>query len=200
LFFAWAQARLRPCEKTKDRCCKAAVRDLISFNSIPLNGISQSSLPLSKKDTCIFCCFIGLVFLDVKSITKDNLMIIDVITWLYKTRITTDEESQIRLSAVLLKLIEKYKYNTVCISKGTLFPVFSNQKMNAYMKEIADLCGIKKHLTINSARHTFVTTDTIANNMSIESLSKMLSHESIKMTHKYSRIVDKLMKEDMSKL
>jgi site-specific recombinase XerD len=72
--------------------------------------------------------------------------------------------------------------------------------MNAYLKEIADLCGIKKPLTMHSARHIFATTVTITNNMSIESVSKMLGHKSIKMTQRYSRIVDKLLKEDMQKL
>jgi hypothetical protein len=78
--------------------------------------------------------------------------------------------------------------------------VFTNQKMNAYLKKIADLCGINKPLTTYSARHTFATTITIANNMSIESVSKMLGHTSIKMTQRYSRIVDRLLKEDMGKI
>lgn len=152
------------------------------------------------KDTYIFCCFTGLAFSDVKTVTKENLMNIDGVTWLYKNRVKTDVESRIPLSTVPLKLIEKYKDNPICISKGTLFPVFTNQKMNAYLKEIADLCDIKKPLTTHSARHTFATTVTIANNMSIESVSKMLGHSSIKMTQRYSRIVDKLLKEDMQKL
>ncbi|HLO59207.1 MAG TPA: site-specific integrase [Bacteroidales bacterium] len=152
------------------------------------------------KDTYVFCCFTGLAFSDVKTVTRNNLMSIDGITWLYKKRVKTDVESRIPLSAVPLKLIEKYKENPICIIKGTLLPVLSNQKMNAYLKEIADLCDIKKPLTTHSARHTFATTVTIANNMSIESVSKMLGHTSIKMTQRYSRIVDKLLKEDMQKL
>jgi len=72
--------------------------------------------------------------------------------------------------------------------------------MNAYLKEIADLCGINKPFTTHSARHTFATTVTIANNMSLESVSKMLGHRSIKMTLRFSRIVDKLLREDMQKL
>jgi integrase len=152
------------------------------------------------KDAYLFCCFTGLAFSDVKTVTKDNLMNIDGVTWLYKRRVKTDVESRIPLSMVPLKLIEKYKDNPTCIEKGTLFPVFTNQKMNAYLKEIADLCSIKKPLTTHSARHTFATTVTIANNMSIESVSKMLGHTSIKMTQRYSRIVDRLLKEDMGKL
>jgi len=72
--------------------------------------------------------------------------------------------------------------------------------MNAYLKEIADLCGINKPFTTHYARHTFATTVTIANNMSLESVSKMLGHRSIKMTLRFSRIVDKLLREDMQKL
>ena len=79
-------------------------------------------------------------------------------------------------------------------------PVPSNQKMNAYLKEISDLCGINKKLTTHAARHTFATTVTLANHVSMESVSKMLGHKSIKMTQRYSRIVDKLLQNDMEKL
>jgi site-specific recombinase XerD len=72
--------------------------------------------------------------------------------------------------------------------------------MNAYQKEIADLCGIKKKLTTHAARHTFATTVKLSNHGSIESVSKMLGHTSSNMTRKYARIADKLISEDMQKL
>ncbi len=76
----------------------------------------------------------------------------------------------------------------------------TNQKMNAYLKEIADLCGLNKKLTTHAARHTFATTVTLSNHVSMESVSKMLGHTSINMTRKYARIADKLISEDMQKL
>jgi len=72
--------------------------------------------------------------------------------------------------------------------------------MNAYLKEIADLCCINKKLTTHAARHTFATTVTLSNHVSMESVSKMLGHTSINMTRKYARIADKLISEDMQKL
>ena len=79
-------------------------------------------------------------------------------------------------------------------------PVLTNQKMNAYLKEVADLCGITKNLTTHCARHTFATTVTLANGISMESTSKMLGHSSIKMTMKYARILDSTIGQEMNQL
>ena len=78
-----------------------------------------------------------------------------------------------------------------------LLPVISNQKLNAYLKEIADVCGIKKKLTFHLARHTFATTVTLSNGVPIESVSKMLGHTSLKTTQIYAKVIDKKLKEDM---
>ncbi|WP_414617427.1 site-specific integrase [Dyadobacter sp. 32] len=83
---------------------------------------------------------------------------------------------------------------------GRLLPVLSNQKTNAYLKEIAELCRINKHLTFHLARHTFATTVTLTNGVPIESVSKMLSHTSIKTTQIYAKIVDRKISDDMNTL
>ena len=72
--------------------------------------------------------------------------------------------------------------------------------MNAYLKEIAELCGINKELTYHIVRHTFATTATLSNGVSIESVSKMLGHKSIKTTQHYAKILDIKVSEDMSML
>lgn len=72
--------------------------------------------------------------------------------------------------------------------------------MNAYLKEIADLCGIEKELTYHIARHTFATTVTLSNGVSIESVSKMLGHKSIKTTQHYAKILDSKVSQDMGNL
>ena len=79
-----------------------------------------------------------------------------------------------------------------------MLPVLSNQKMNAYLKEIADIAGITKNLTTHAARHTFATTVTLANNVSIENVSKMLGHKTIRMTQHYARILDSSIDRDMT--
>jgi site-specific recombinase XerD len=76
----------------------------------------------------------------------------------------------------------------------------SNQKMNAYLKEIADLCGIEKNLTTHTARHTFATTVTLENDVPIESVSKMLGHTKISTTQLYARVKEKKVSKDMKKL
>ena len=101
---------------------------------------------------------------------------------------------------VAQQILDKYKANPECIRKGVLLPVLTNQKMNSYLKEVADLCGITKNLTTHCARHTFATTVTLANKISMESVSKMLGHSSLKMTMKYARILDSTIGQEMNQL
>ncbi len=70
--------------------------------------------------------------------------------------------------------------------------------MNAYLKEIADLCGIHKDLTFHVARHTFATTVTLTNGVPIESVSKMLGHKKLQTTQHYAKILDKKVSQDMN--
>ena len=97
-------------------------------------------------------------------------------------------------------LIEKYKNHPYCLEKKVLLPVLSNQKMNAYLKEIADVCKMDKNLTSHIARHTFATTVTLNNDVPIETVSKMLGHSSITMTKIYAKLLDKKVGRDMAHL
>ncbi len=78
--------------------------------------------------------------------------------------------------------------------------MLSNQKINAYLKELADLCGIAKSFSFHVARHTFATTVTMMNGVPIETVSKMLGHKNINSTQHYARIVDQKVGEDMELL
>jgi len=111
------------------------------------------------KDLFIFSCYTGLAYIDSSMLTPDNIEIgIDGRKWLFKNRQKTDIASRIPLLPAALAIIEKYKdHPKVCLS-GKLLPMLSNQKVNAYLKEIADVCGIKKEITFHVARHTFATT------------------------------------------
>lgn len=86
------------------------------------------------------------------------------------------------------------------LPEGQLLPIISNQKTNDYLKEIADIIGINKHLTFHTARHTFATTVCLTNGVPLESLQKMLGHTSIKTTQIYAKIVDTKLCEDMNNL
>jgi len=119
-------------------------------------------------------------------------------SWIRKERNKTKNMCNIPLLKPALLILEKYQ--SFPFPKVRLLPVLSNQKMNAYLKEIADVSGIKKNLTTHCARHTFATTVTLANNVSIEIVSKMLGHSSIKMTQQYARIMNKSIAQEMAKV
>ncbi|QCX38618.1 site-specific integrase [Aureibaculum algae] len=151
------------------------------------------------RDIFIFCCFTGLSYSDVKKLTKSNLVLgIDGEMWIKTFRTKTDTPSNIPLLPTAMAIINKYKNHQEVINKEVLLPVLSNQKSNAYLKEIADLTGITKNLTTHLARHTFATTITLSNGVPIESVSKMLGHKSLKTTQHYAKILDRKVSEDMA--
>jgi site-specific recombinase XerD len=150
------------------------------------------------KDIFLFSCFTGLAYIDVKKLTKNNITIgIDGEKWIYTNRQKTDTRSNIPLLPMAEEIIAKYKEHPQCVNEGKLLPVLSNQKMNAYLKEMADLCGINKELTFHIARHTFATTVTLTNGVPIESVSKMLGHKNLRTTQHYAKILDRKVSEDM---
>ncbi|UMB54235.1 site-specific integrase [Lutibacter sp. A64] len=150
------------------------------------------------KDVFIFCCFTGLAYSDVKKLSKDNIVIgIDGERWIKIKRTKTDTRSNIPLLPTAQSLIEKYADHPDIENDNRLLPVLSNQKMNAYLKEIADLCEINKNLTFHLARHTFATTVTLTNGVPIESVSKMLGHKSLRTTQHYAKILDRKVSDDM---
>lgn len=120
--------------------------------------------------------------------------------WLSTSRKKTEQPVRIPILPKAWEIIEKYKANARALAKGTVFPVISNQKMNSYLKEIADLCGIQKNLTFHLARHTFATTVTLLNGVPLETVSKMLGHSKITTTQIYARVVEKKVSEDMQSL
>jgi site-specific recombinase XerD len=150
------------------------------------------------KDIFVFACFTGLAYIDVKQLTLSNISLgIDGGKWIFTHRQKTETASRIPLLPIPEELIQKYADNPQCLNENKLLPVLSNQKMNSYLKEIADVCGIKKDLTFHIARHTFATTVTLTNGVPIESVSKMLGHTNIKTTQHYAKILDKKVSDDM---
>jgi integrase len=153
------------------------------------------------KDIFIFCCFTGLAYADVKKLSINDVVIgIDGQNWIKTKRTKTDTRSNIPILPIPQAIINKYKVYQASLDTDLLLPVLSNQKMNAYLKEIADICGINKNLTFHLARHTFATTVTLTNGVPIESVSKMLGHKSLKTTQHYAKIIDKKVSEDMNAL
>ena len=153
------------------------------------------------KDLFIFSCYTGLAYIDTMNLTAGNIVKgIDGNDWLITSRQKTDTDVRIPLLPQAEELIKKYHNHPKAVNYGTLFPVISNQKMNAYLKEIADLCNINKAITFHIARHTFATTVTLSNGVPIESVSKMLGHTTIRSTQVYAKVVEQKLSEDMQNL
>jgi len=150
------------------------------------------------KDIFLFSCFTGLAYADVRKLSTRNIGIgIDGERWIFINRTKTDTRSNIPILPIASAILEKYRDHLQVAIQGKLLPVLSNQKMNAYLKEIADLCGINKELTFHIARHTFATTVTLSNGVPIESVSKMLGHKNLKTTQHYAKILDLKVSNDM---
>ncbi|MCF0039676.1 site-specific integrase [Dyadobacter fanqingshengii] len=152
-------------------------------------------------DIFLFCCYTGLAYADVFKLKRSEIIDgSDGEKWIVIKRQKTDSPSRIPLLPQALFIISAYNEHPQCIAQDRLLPVLSNQKMNSYLKEISDLCGIKKQITFHLARHTFATTVTLTNGVPIESVSKMLGHRNIKTTQLYAKIVDKKISDDMRRL
>jgi site-specific recombinase XerD len=150
------------------------------------------------RDMFVFSCFTGLAYIDVFNLSKANIIIgIDGEKWISTHRQKTESASKIPILAVTQMIINKYENHPQCLSNNKLLPILSNQKMNAYLKELADLCNINKELTFHIARHTFATTVTLTNGVPIESVSKMLGHKDLRTTQHYAKVLDKKVSEDM---
>lgn len=153
------------------------------------------------RDMFVFSCFTGLAFIDVYNLTKSNIIIgIDGEKWISTHRQKTESTSKIPILPVTQMIIDKYKNHPQSNNEERLLPILSNQKMNAYLKEIACVCGIEKDLTFHIARHTFATTVTLTNGVPIESVSKMLGHKNLRTTQHYAKILDRKVSEDMALL
>ncbi|HWR93747.1 MAG TPA: site-specific integrase [Flavobacterium sp.] len=150
------------------------------------------------RDIFLFSCFTGLAYIDVFNLTKSHINIgIDGEKWIFTHRQKTESTSKIPILPITQMIIDKYANHPQSDNQERLLPMLSNQKMNAYLKEIADVCLINKELTFHIARHTFATTVTLTNGVPIETVSKMLGHKNLRTTQHYAKVLDKKVSEDM---
>ena len=153
------------------------------------------------KDIFLFSCYTGLSYIDITKLTMDNIgMDFDGNQWIETERQKTKTALKIPLLNQARDILKRYQGHPKTVHSKTLLPRYSNQKLNSYLKEIADFCGIKKHLTFHIARHTFATTITLTNGVPIETVSKLLGHTKLATTQIYARVVDKKVKDDMAML
>ena len=151
------------------------------------------------RDVFVFSCFTGLAHCDVEALTEDNIVTEeDGSVWLRTHRKKTKTAVNVPLLEIPQMIIAKYR--GLKKKQGKLLPINSNNCSNLYLKELADLCGIKKNITYHMARHTFATTVTLTNGVPIESVSKMLGHKHIRTTQIYAKVINDKAAEDMSRL
>ncbi len=155
------------------------------------------------KHCFLFSCFTGLAYTEIKNLKSENVVLgIDGHKWISIIRQKSKENNKCNVPILPFAqdILDKYADHPIVQTKGFLLPVPSNQKMNSYLKEIADLCGITKNLTSHIARHTFATTVTLNNGVPIESVSKMLGHSSLKTTKIYAKLLDERISKDMQNI
>lgn len=166
-----------------------------------LRAILAKEMPVKRlelvRDLFVFSCFTGLAYVDLANLNQSDIITINGRKWIKSKRAKTSVPINVMLLDIPLQLITKYDGDPRC--GGMVFPMISNQRMNSYLKEIADICGINRNLTFHLARHTFATM-TLSKGVPIESVSKMLGHTNIKTTQIYARITDKKIENDMNEL
>ena len=177
----------------------------VALTETELRAISEKEFSTSRltlvRDIFLFSCYTGLAYIDIKKLKRSDIVIgVDGEKWVITNRQKTDKTSRIPLLQPAITIQQKYETDRNGIQNDLVLPVLSNQKMNAYLKEIADVCGIHKELSYHIARHTFATTVTLSNGVPIETVSKMLGHTNLKTTQQYAKILDLKISKDMLNL
>ncbi|WP_461632507.1 site-specific integrase [Labilibaculum euxinus] len=178
-------------------------RDFLTLDE--LRRLEQKDIELERlstvRDIFTFACYTGLSYADISKLEKAHIQKRDDGNyWILINRTKTKTECKIPLFENSLQILNKYNFYPEALLKGRVLPVGSNQKLNSYLKELAEICGITKNLTMHMARHTFATTITLSNGVPIETVSKILGHSSLKITQIYARVLESKISEDMGQL
>lgn len=178
-------------------------REFLSENE--LSNLETYYFPIERlervRDLFVFSCYTGISYADIITLNEFNISKgIDGNDWIISKRQKTKIPIKVPILEKAQEMIDKYKDHPMTQITGTLFPVITNEKLNLYLKEVADACGIKKNLTFHMARHTFATTVTLSNGVPIETVSKLLSHTKISTTQIYARVVERKVSDDMEAL
>jgi integrase len=191
-----------PFRAFKRRVTKTVKRPLTASELRTLEQVTITTLRLETvRDIFVFQCYTGLAYIDAYQLRKTDIKTgIDGAQWIMSERQKTGNVTNVPLLPKALELIEKYKDHPLCVLRGSVMPVTSNQKMNAYLKEIADLCGFDCELNTHKARRTFGSTVTLNNDVPIHVVKEMLGHQSIRQTESYAITAEQTIGRDMKEL
>lgn len=178
-------------------------REFLSENE--LSNLESYRFPLERldrvRDLFVFSCYTGISYADLIKLNRDNIHLgIDGGKWIMTKRQKTKTSVKVPLLNKAQELIDKYDGHPITQVTETLLPVITNEKLNLYLKEVADACGIRKNLTFHMSRHTFATTVTLSNGVPIETVSKLLGHTKLATTQIYARVLEQKVSKDMSAL
>ena len=164
------------------------LRRIINFDT-PLPRLERA------RDMFLFGCFTGLSYIDIKTLTPEHFETDGAgRIWIKKRRVKTGVLSRIPLLPIAKMILDKYK------GRDKLLPIQDAADANKYLKDIAILCGIDKRITFHTSRHTFATTVTLSNNISLEVVSKMMGHTNTRMTTHYAKLIDRCIGEQMDRI
>jgi site-specific recombinase XerD len=186
---------------------------ICSYDKVDRGYLTQTELDTIEKkviliprlklvrDLFVFSCYCGLAYIDAIDLDEDQIVRgIDGDRWIYTTRGKNENVVKVPLLPTAERILDQYVDDPRSMNREKSFPKISNQKLNAYLKEIADICGIKKNISFHLARHTFATTVTLSNGVPIETVSKLLGHTQLSTTQIYARVLDKKISSDMKDL
>lgn len=199
------QRKWLPVNPLQDYVCSYVnpERDILSIDELSALYYKEIKIPrlAEARDAYVFMALTGYAYKDAFLLEPDNIAkFFDGEDWIIKNREKTWCRENVPLLPLAKEILQKYKNHPYCIANNRLLPTHSNQRFNAYLKEIADICSIAKNLTTHTARHTFATTVILANGVPLETVSAMLGHKSIRTTQIYAKIVARKVSNDMQAL
>ncbi|HRO46236.1 site-specific integrase [Agriterribacter sp.] len=177
------------------------------LTSAELYSLETKALPNERlcivRDVSVFQCYTGLAYCDVYDLKPEDIGLgEDKKYWIFISRKKTNATCDIPLLPKALEIMEKYKDDPICIKRGSILPVRSNQKMNAYLKEIQALCNInlKYKLDTHRLRRTFASTVALKNGVPIHIVKELLGHSTVKQTEDYAITVQETVSKEMTAL